>query len=238
MPRREHLRAQSRSSSATVDRNWTRRKRGPRRLFLRMTGGCGGLARRARSHARSWVACQGSNNSPHNLYAQRLPHGLLTGMKITYRCRNGGKWRQRGTASWSDRYVAVLDLVMHPAFLHACGTRCWQHYARSAAIHDDQVSLASPKVSAEPEELPATVEQDTQAVDNRPKESLLLAAAKRRLEQAPETEEQKQMEEEEDIMKHVLQKQALKAVKELARVRSQSSYLLHAEPTLSPPFVR
>uniref|UniRef100_A0A7R9V1X9 RNA helicase n=1 Tax=Chlamydomonas euryale TaxID=1486919 RepID=A0A7R9V1X9_9CHLO len=71
--------------------------------------------------------------------------------------------------------------------------------------------------SAEPEELPATVEQDTQAVDNRPKESLLLAAAKRRLEQAPETEEQKQMEEEEDIMKHVLQKQALKAVKELAR---------------------
>lgn len=58
---------------------------------------------------------------------------------------------------------------------------------------------------------------------NRPKDSLLIAAAKRRLGAAPETEEKKQLDEEQDIMKHVLQKQALKAVKELAQVRSMWS---------------
>ncbi len=54
--------------------------------------------------------------------------------------------------------------------------------------------------------------------DNRPKESLLLATARARKDQPEATEADKQLEEEADIMKHVLQKQALKAVKELANV--------------------
>ncbi|GFH33058.1 uncharacterized protein HaLaN_32370, partial [Haematococcus lacustris] len=51
----------------------------------------------------------------------------------------------------------------------------------------------------------------------RNKESLLLVAARNRKEQPEATEADKQLEEEADIMKHVLQKQALKAVKELAQ---------------------
>jgi hypothetical protein len=54
---------------------------------------------------------------------------------------------------------------------------------------------------------------------DRPKESLLVAAVRMRKDKGEETEEQKQLDEEADIMKHVLQKQALKAVKELAQVR-------------------
>jgi ATP-dependent RNA helicase DDX41 len=54
--------------------------------------------------------------------------------------------------------------------------------------------------------------------ENRPKESLLAAAVRMRKDQPEATEEQKQLEEEADILKHVLQKQALKAVKELAQV--------------------
>lgn len=54
--------------------------------------------------------------------------------------------------------------------------------------------------------------------DNRPKESLLLAAVRMRKDQPEATEEDKQLEEEADILKHVLQKQALRAVKELAQV--------------------
>ena len=55
--------------------------------------------------------------------------------------------------------------------------------------------------------------------DNRPKESLLLAAVRMRKDQPEATEADKQLEEEADILKHVLQKQALRAVKELAQVR-------------------
>ena len=53
--------------------------------------------------------------------------------------------------------------------------------------------------------------------DNRPKESLLLAAVRMRKDQPEATEAEKQLEEEADILKHVLQKQALRAVKELAQ---------------------
>jgi len=53
--------------------------------------------------------------------------------------------------------------------------------------------------------------------ENRPKESLLVAAARARKDVPEATEAQKQLEEEADIMKHVLQKAALKAVKELAQ---------------------
>ena len=56
--------------------------------------------------------------------------------------------------------------------------------------------------------------------DNRPKESLLLAAVRMRKDQPEATEADKQLEEEADILKHVLQKQALRAVKELAQVRA------------------
>ena len=59
----------------------------------------------------------------------------------------------------------------------------------------------------------------TEADDNRPKESLLLAAVKMRKDKPEATEQDKQLEEEADILKHVLQKQALRAVKELAQVR-------------------
>lgn len=55
-------------------------------------------------------------------------------------------------------------------------------------------------------------------LQQRPKESLLLAAVRMRKDQPEATEEQKQLDEEADILKHVLQKQALKAVKELAQV--------------------
>ena len=54
--------------------------------------------------------------------------------------------------------------------------------------------------------------------DNRPKESLLLAAVKMRKDKPEATEAEKQLEEEADILKHVLQKQALQSVKELAQV--------------------
>ncbi len=62
---------------------------------------------------------------------------------------------------------------------------------------------------------------DDEDAANRPKESLLLAAAKARKDQPAETEQQQQLAEEADILKHVLQKQALKAVKELAQVRGR-----------------
>jgi hypothetical protein len=63
------------------------------------------------------------------------------------------------------------------------------------------------------------IRRSASPVGQRPKESLLLAAVRLRKDQPEATEEQKQLAEEEDILKHVLQKQALKAVKELAQVR-------------------
>ena len=54
--------------------------------------------------------------------------------------------------------------------------------------------------------------------DGRPKESLLVQTMRLRKDQPEATEADKQLEEEADILKHVLQKQALRAVKELAQV--------------------
>ncbi|KAG1679430.1 hypothetical protein FOA52_007722 [Chlamydomonas sp. UWO 241] len=72
-------------------------------------------------------------------------------------------------------------------------------------------------VSVEPEDLASADEVEPALGElTRPKESLLLAAARKRLEEPAQTEERRQLEEEADILKHVLQKQALKAVKELA----------------------
>mmetsp|Transcript_11956 Transcript_11956/g.25699 ORF Transcript_11956/g.25699 Transcript_11956/m.25699 type:complete len:636 (+) Transcript_11956:117-2024(+) len=70
-------------------------------------------------------------------------------------------------------------------------------------------------------------------VDNRPKESLLVAASRARKDAPEATEEQKQLEEEADILKHMLQKQALKAVKELAQdVKYTKSMLTGWKPPL------
>jgi hypothetical protein len=60
--------------------------------------------------------------------------------------------------------------------------------------------------------------KDAEAAADRPKESLLLATVRMRKDQPEATEATKQLEEEADILKHVLQKQALRAVKELAQV--------------------
>eukprot|EP00798_Chlamydomonas_sp_ICE-L_P032159 gene32159-16692_t len=53
--------------------------------------------------------------------------------------------------------------------------------------------------------------------DNRPRESLLMKSARGRKDTPEATEAQRQLEEEADILKHVLQKQAMKSVKELAQ---------------------
>lgn len=53
----------------------------------------------------------------------------------------------------------------------------------------------------------------------RAKESLLVAAAKQRLEKPPESEMDKIAHEEADIMRHMMQKQALKSAKEIAKVQ-------------------
>ena len=52
----------------------------------------------------------------------------------------------------------------------------------------------------------------------RTKESLLAAAARTRKDQPEATEAEKQLAEEQDMLKHILAKQALKSVKELAQV--------------------
>jgi hypothetical protein len=69
---------------------------------------------------------------------------------------------------------------------------------------------------------------DDKGEDNRPKESLLLAAVKMRKDKPEATEADKQLEEEADILKHVLQKQALRAVKELAQVSEGNAMQHHA----------
>ncbi|MEW5318505.1 MAG: hypothetical protein WDW38_009721 [Sanguina aurantia] len=71
--------------------------------------------------------------------------------------------------------------------------------------------------SEEPGALDANPQDGSSSPEARPKESLLFAAARARKEQPEVTEAQKALEEEADIMKHVLQKQALKAAKELAQ---------------------
>uniref|UniRef100_A0A7S3QQS8 RNA helicase n=1 Tax=Dunaliella tertiolecta TaxID=3047 RepID=A0A7S3QQS8_DUNTE len=77
---------------------------------------------------------------------------------------------------------------------------------------DDFSREASRDRSVGPPEMPPAGATE----GGRPKESLLLAAARAKQNAPEQSKAQAQLEEEADIMKHVLQKNALKAVKELA----------------------
>ena len=58
------------------------------------------------------------------------------------------------------------------------------------------------------------------------KESLLAAAAKARKEQPAETEAERRLKEEQDMLRSITQRTALKSVKELAKVRANTSTVL------------
>jgi len=62
-------------------------------------------------------------------------------------------------------------------------------------------------------------DEDQAEGESRPKESLLLTAVRENKDMPEETEAEKRLHEEQQVLKQITTKQALKSVKELAKVR-------------------
>ena len=65
---------------------------------------------------------------------------------------------------------------------------------------------------------PPLAEAEADEDAGKPKESLLVAAVRARKDQPEETDAEKHLKEEQDILRQITTKQALKSVKELAKV--------------------